>query len=95
MAERRRIYEWDPEKAANNVVKHGIEFADAINVFESDLSITYDDRDHSSQEDRFLILGIDRFGRYLVVAYTYRGETVRFISARKMTPRERRRFENE
>jgi uncharacterized protein len=73
-------YEWDPEKAAANLRKHGVHFADAVGVFEDERAITIDDT--SADEERFKTLGTDFLGRLLVVVYTYRGETIRMISAR-------------
>ena len=85
-------YEWDPDKAATNLHKHGIRFADAVAVFSDELALTVpDDFPH---EERFLILGTDAFGRLLVVVYTWRGEqSIRLISARKATRRERKQYE--
>jgi uncharacterized DUF497 family protein len=83
-------YEWDPAKATSNVEKHGIHFADAVGVFEDDAAITISDA--SSTEERFKTLGMDFLGRVLVVAYTYRGETVRLISARKATAAQRNSY---
>jgi uncharacterized DUF497 family protein len=79
-------FEWDSQKAAVNLRKHGIDFADAVTVLADDLAITVPDQ--QSQEDRFVTLGVDALGRLLVVVYTWRGETVRIISARRATRRE-------
>jgi len=86
-------YEWDPKKAKTNLVKHGVAFADAVSVFSDDSAITIDD-EHSSEE-RFVTMGMDGLGRVLVVAYTWREETIRIISARKATERERRLYGGE
>lgn len=85
-------FEWDEEKAAANLRKHGVDFADAVLVFEDDLALTLRDPD-SEDEERFLTLGHDPYGRLLVVAYTWRGERIRPISARRATAAERRRYE--
>lgn len=84
-------FEWDGRKAAANLRKHGVDFADAATVFADDLAITVPDE--KSQEDRFVTLGVDALGRLLVVVYTWRGENVRVISARRATRRERREYE--
>ncbi len=84
-------FEWDNQKAAANLRKHGVDFADAATVFADDLAITVPDE--QSQEDRFVTLGVDALGRLLVVVYTWRGENVRIISARRATRRERREYE--
>jgi uncharacterized protein len=80
-------YQWDPVKATANVKKHGVEFADVVEVFEDPDAITLEDPD-SEGEQRFLSLGLDFLGRLLVVAYTYRGDAIRVISARKATRKE-------
>ena len=85
-------YEWNPDKATTNLHKHGVRFADAIAVFSDELALTVPD--DFPDEERFLILGTDAFGRLLVVVYTWRGErSIRLISARKATRRERKQYE--
>jgi uncharacterized protein len=84
-------YEWDPAKAASNVEKHGVEFADAVGALEDDLAITIEDM--STGEERFKTLGTDFLGRVVVVVYTYRGEHIRIISARTATARQRAVYE--
>ena len=85
--------EWDPAKAASNLRKHGVSFEEAATVLGDPLSITLNDPDHSESESRFLLLGRAATGRLLIVAITERGEAVRLVSARPMTPRERRMYE--
>ena len=80
-------YQWDAGKAKTNVNKHGVAFADAVGVFDDPRALTIEDPD-SEKEQRFLSLGMDCLGRILVVAYTYRGDDIRLISARKATQRE-------
>ena len=87
------IVEWDDAKAAANEKRHGVTFQDAATVLEDPLSVTYADPDHSLDEMRFLTFGHDAAGRILVVAHTDRGATVRLISARLVTPAERRAYE--
>lgn len=84
-------FEWDPYKAPRNHEKHGISFADAVEVLSDPYGITIDDE--SSQEQRHITLGLDAIGRILVVVYTWRGDGVRIISARKTTARERAQYE--
>ena len=86
-------FEWDAAKARDNEAKHGVSLAEAAQVFGDDHSSVVNDPDHAVGEDRFLIFRISRMGRYLVVSYTERGERIRLISARLMTPRERRAYE--
>lgn len=66
-------FEWDPRKAARNLRKHGVDFADAVDVFTDELAITLPDDD--PDKDRCVTLGTDSLGRVLVVVYTWRGAT--------------------
>lgn len=84
---------WDPRKAASNVRKHGVGFGEATTVFDDPLSVTIGDPDHSAEEQRFLLLGLSNRGRLLVVAHSERGKSIRLISARRATRRERRTYE--
>ena len=86
--------EWDPEKAAANESKHGVTFSEAATVLADPLSITILDSDHSGAEERLLLLGQSGNGRLLLVSLTERVNAVRIISARLMTSRERRTYEN-
>jgi uncharacterized DUF497 family protein len=86
-------YQWDKNKAASNLQKHGIEFADAVAVFSDDLAITIPD--NRFDEDRFVAIGMDAFGRILVVVFTWRGEDIRLISARLAERRERKQYEED
>lgn len=83
-------FEWDRGKAISNLKKHGVDFADAVTVFDDDLAVTMPDE--HPDEQRFITLGMDALGRVLVVVYTWRGDCIRIISARKATPRERRQY---
>jgi hypothetical protein len=83
-------YEWDNNKAKSNLQKHGIDFADVISVFTDDASVTI--MDDGSDEEQFVTIGMDAFGRILVVVYTWREENIRIISARKATRHERRQY---
>jgi uncharacterized DUF497 family protein len=83
-------YEWDSRKAASNLRKHGVDFADAVIALEDELALTLDD--DYSDEQRFITIGSDGSGQILVVIYTYRGVNIRIISAREATPRERRQY---
>jgi hypothetical protein len=85
-------YEWDPGKAATNLQKHGVSFADAVSVFSDEFALTA--ADDFAEEERFVTLGTDAFGQLLVVVYTWRGEHgIRLISARKATRHERTQYE--
>jgi uncharacterized DUF497 family protein len=88
-------FEWDPDKAEENIRKHGVAFTEALTVFGDPLEVTIPDPDHSNEELRFLSLGRSEADKLLVVSYTERGSRVRIISAREATPKERREYESE
>lgn len=87
------IVEWDSEKAASNLRKHGVDFHEAGSVLDDPLATTFPDARHSVEEERYITIGASVSGRILVVSHTERGEAVRLISARRATPRERRFYE--
>ena len=87
-----RGFEWDSAKARANLRKHAIDFADAVAVFEDERAVTIPDELTAVDERRFLTLGRDARGRVLVVAYTWRANTIRIFSARLATGRERRQY---
>ena len=70
------LYEWDEEKAAQNLRKHSISFEEAESVFDDPLSITIPDPDHSSHEERLIDIGFSERRRLLVVVYTERAKRV-------------------
>ena len=86
-------FEWDPVKARDNETKHAVSFTEATEVFADALSLTVADPDHSVEEERYLIFGKTLRKQHLVVAFTERGGTLRLISARRMTRRERKAYE--
>ena len=86
-------YQWDKIKATSNLQKHGIEFADAASVFSDDLAITIPD--NRFDEERFVTIGMDGFGRILVIVFTWRSEDIRLISARLAERRERKQYEED
>jgi uncharacterized protein len=81
-------FEWDPKKAEANRRKHGIEFLDAVIVFDDDRGISL--LDENRTEERYVTFGMDAQGR----VYALRGNTIQIISARKATPRERAQYED-
>ena len=87
-------FEWDPDKAAGNLRKHGIGFPEAMTVFADPLEVTIPDADHSEHEARFLSLGWSDAKRLVVVAYTEREGKIRIIHAREAAPKERRTYES-
>ncbi len=88
-------FEWDPSKAAHNRRKHGVSFHEAATVFGDALALTYQDPDHSEQEQRFITVGMSNARRLLIVAHAERGDRIRIINARQTTPAERKQYEQE
>ncbi|MEW6544133.1 MAG: BrnT family toxin [Nitrospirota bacterium] len=84
-------YEWDDRKARANRRRHGIDFADAVAVFSDDHALTI--QDEHAGEERFITIGADALGCVLLVVYTWRGDRIRVISARKATGYERAQYE--
>lgn len=82
-------FEWDPDKAARNLAKHRVAFAEAATVFGDPMAITFYDPHHSDDEERYLTFGWSTEGRLLVVSHTDRENHTRIISARVATRRER------
>ena len=87
------MFEWDTRKAAVNRAKHGVSFEEAGTVFGDPDALDGSDLRHSGKELRFLRLGRAATGRVLIVAYTVRrrgdGESIRIISARRASRKER------
>lgn len=85
-------YEWDPQKAKDNISKHGVYFSDAVIIFEDEFAISIED--DNEDEQRFIRIGIDAFQRVLVVVYTWRDLEIRIISARRANATERKQYED-
>jgi uncharacterized DUF497 family protein len=81
-----------PTRPDPNLRKHGIDFADAVGVFEDEWAFALEQQEVAG-ESRSVILGMDFLGRIVVVVSTYRGDDIRLISARPATPRERTHYE--
>ena len=88
-------FEWDPDKAAANLRKHGVDFVEASTVFGDPLEVTIPDPAHSEGDVRFLSLGLSASARVLVVAYPEREGRIRIIHARMAEPKERRPYESD
>jgi uncharacterized DUF497 family protein len=86
-------FEWDPAKATENVRKHRVSFHEAATVFGDFLGATVADPDHSTDECRFITVGLSRRDRLLMVSHADRGGRVRIISARTLTRNERKVYE--
>ncbi|MCL9821891.1 BrnT family toxin [Helicobacter sp. 14348-15] len=80
-------YEWDEVKERLNIAKHKVDFTEAKSVF---------DEEHSSDEERFYLLGMSNKERILLVVHCYKeGDTIRIISARKATAREKEQYKEQ
>jgi uncharacterized DUF497 family protein len=88
-------FAWDSKKASENIKKHKVSFDEAVTVFYDPLAKIADDPDHSDSEDRFLMIGHSHNVNLLIVVHVYKEEkdTIRIISARKATKREKKDFE--
>jgi uncharacterized DUF497 family protein len=87
-------FEWNPDKAAANLKKHGISFAEAETVFYDEFAVQFFDESHSEQEDRFIMLGMSSRANLLIVCHCEResGNVIRIVSARKAVPSEARHY---
>ena len=90
-------FEWEPAKAAVNVKKHKVTFEAAKTVFYDDFAVQFFDEEHSSEEDRFLLLGMSSDAKLLLVCHCERekGDVIRIISARKATETEAQHYRGE
>jgi uncharacterized DUF497 family protein len=86
-------FQSDPAKAAANLRKHGVSFADAEGVFHDPLAITVEDPD-AEGERRFVSVGLGSAGELLVAVYVIRDDAIRLISARRATRKERKQYED-
>ena len=86
-------FEWDKQKAATNLRKHGISFDEARTVFSDPLARIFDDPDHSTVEPREIIIGHSLARQMLIVSFTVRRAAIRIISIRPVTKRERQDYE--
>jgi uncharacterized protein len=87
-------FEWDDEKAAANLAKHGVSFEQARDAFDDPFAIDFVDDREDYREHRLILVGMVE-SRLLVVAHTLRGDKVRIITAREAQPHERRRYHEE
>lgn len=90
------LFEWDPAKAASNLKKHKVSFEEASTVFGDPLAITIEDPGHSRPgEERFVTVGWSEGGRTVVVVHFDADDSIRIISARVATRRERYQHEED
>ena len=87
------LFEYDPAKAASNLKKHGVSFAEAMTVFDDPLASTLPDDQHSLDESRYITLGMSGRQRILFVVYTETISGIRLIGARPATAVEIRQYE--
>jgi uncharacterized DUF497 family protein len=88
-----QYFVWDPQKALQNLRKHGVGFEEAATVFLDPLLRVMPDVEHSEVEERWLALGKSKGQLLLVVIHTESDNQIRIISARKAEPKERRQYE--
>jgi uncharacterized DUF497 family protein len=86
-------FEWDPEKERKNIRKHEVNFDEASSVFDDPMFITVLDQEHSSQEERYITIGLSNKNRLLLVAHAERNDHIRIISTRKATKNEEKFYE--
>ena len=87
--------EWDDQKAKANLSKHDVSFEEAETVLRDPFIVVAPDPDHSESEAREIAAGLSSYGRLLLISFTQRDDSVRIISARKLTAYERRLYEEE
>ena len=88
------VFDWDERKNLINQDKHGINFAEASSVFYDERAILFDDPEHSEDEERFILLGMNQNANICIVCHCYRESdtVIRIISARKATRKELERY---
>lgn len=89
------LFEWDDQKEKINIAKHGIDFSTAARVFNDENRLEWYDEAHSYTEERYITIGIiDNIAYLVMVVYTERETSIRLISARKATKKERRLYDD-
>jgi len=89
----RLIFEWDEVKASANFKKHKVSFKEGKTIFNDPFLFTFPDDEHSTNEERFVNIGLSANGRVLILTHTERKGKIRVISCRKATMRERSFYE--
>ena len=92
------LFEWDEDKARENLKKHKVSFEEAKTVFNDPLLITFPDEEHSETEDRYISIGTAVPNKVLLVIHTERETAedtliIRLISCRKATASEQKTYE--
>ena len=80
-----KVFDWDIKKNLINIEKHGVSFKMAASSFFDPDAVMFDDEEHSQDEDRFILIGVNRYDKLLTVCHCYRdsGNVIRIISARR------------
>jgi len=87
------ILEWDEVKAKANFKKHKVSFEEGKSVFNDPLLFTFPDKDHSTEEERYINMGLSASGRIIILTHTERQGKIRIISCRRAMASERRFYE--
>ncbi len=89
-------FEWDADKAAHNLKKHGVSVEEAASAFDDDQAVIFDDEWHDDNEPREILVGYSNKNRLLFISFVQRAENIiRIISARRANLEERKRYEEE
>ncbi len=96
----RYYFEWDPNKAKENSIKHKVSFEQTTAIFLDPNAISIFDKNHSEIEERWITMGIDKNGVLLIVIHTFKEVEdnlciIRIISARKATKKEINQYNKE
>ena len=86
-------FECDPANERKNIHKHEVSFEEASSIFDDPIFITLIDEEHSTDEERYITIGLSNKNRLLLVAHTERAGRIRIISARKATKNEEKFYE--
>lgn len=86
-------FEWDENKNKSNRKKHSVWFEESQQVFDDPNAILYFDKDHSTDEDRYILLGLSSTRLLVVIHVQINSKTIRIISARKATKKEKVTYE--
>ena len=89
------VFEWDDRKAAANLLKHKVSFFEAVTIFDDPYVVVEPDLEHSVDQLREIAIGFSIRERVLLVVYVEHNERIRLISARRVTPEERRKYESQ
>lgn len=89
------VFEWDDRKAAANLLKHKVSFFEAVTIFDDPYVVVEPDLEHSVDQLRDIAIGFSIRERVLLVVYVEHNERIRLISARRVTPEERRKYESQ